>query len=162
MGVDILVILCEFGVDILFMIFLAEMITKFNQEIYAKLKARKNKPLTSIGQKQPRVTKEVIETIASTPRPKRARGNDKGKSKIDNVITPDELRILSIVPSHELVNRHVHKLIQILFYPNLLLLLSSLSLETILILFIFHYVLGEALPHLLVLSRALFYTGREA
>lgn len=67
LGVDILVILCEFGVDILFMIFLAEMITKFNQEIYAKLRARKNKPLTSIGQKQPRVTKEVVETIASTP-----------------------------------------------------------------------------------------------
>lgn len=51
LGVDILVILCEFGVDILFMIFLAEMITKFNQEIYAKLRARK----------------EVVETIASTP-----------------------------------------------------------------------------------------------
>lgn len=104
----------------------------------------------------------LLRPLLFTPRPKRARGNDKGKSKIDNVITPDELRILSVVPSHELVNRHVHKLVQILFYPNLLLLLSSLSLETILILFIFHYVLGEALPHLLVLSRALFYTGREA
>lgn len=104
----------------------------------------------------------LLRPLLFTPRPKRARGNNKGKSKIDNVITPDELRILSVVPSHELVNRHVHKLVQILFYLNLLLLLSSLSLETILILFIFHYVLGEALPHLLVLSCALFYTGREA
>lgn len=85
----------------------------------------------------------LLRPLLFTPRPKRARGSDKGKSKIDNVITPDELRILSVVPSHELVNRHVHKLVQILFYPNLLLLLSSLSLETILILFIFHYVLGE-------------------
>lgn len=39
----------EFIADILFMAFLAEMTTKFNQELYAKLRARKNEPLSSIG-----------------------------------------------------------------------------------------------------------------
>ena len=102
------------------------MTTKFNQEMYASLRAKKNEPLSSIGQKWPRVTKEVVETTASipiasnpkeasiavsleeiTPRPKRTRGSDKGKSKIDsnvwddatttigrahNVITPGELK----------------------------------------------------------------------
>lgn len=40
------------------MVFVAKMITKFNQEMYVKLRARRNEPLFSIGQKRPRVTKE--------------------------------------------------------------------------------------------------------
>ena len=64
---------------------------KFNQELYAKLRARKNKPLS--GQKRPWTVKEVIKTTASilvasdpkatspaasieeiTPHPKKAHG----------------------------------------------------------------------------------------
>ena len=121
--------------------------TKYNQELYAKLRAKKNEPLSSLGQKCPRVAKEVVETTASTPitsnpkatspaaffeeitpRPKKACVGDKGKIKIDsgvwddaataigrahNVITAEELKSLSAVPSHELMNRHIHKLIQV-------------------------------------------------
>ena len=150
--------------------------TKFNQDMYAKLKARKNEPLSSIGQKQPRVTKEVVEKTVSTPfasnpkatsptvsiegitpHPKKAHGSDKGKSKVDssiwndaatalrrahNVITPDKLKGLTAVPSHELVNHHIHKLVQVSFSPNLFLLESSLflkvGLKTILISFMFY------------------------
>ena len=84
------------------------MTAKFNQEMYAKLRARKNKPLSSISQKQPRVTKEVVKTIASTlialdpeadslvvsieeisPRPKRAHSSNKGKSKANSNIWDD-------------------------------------------------------------------------
>lgn len=80
--------------------------------------------------------------------PKRTRISDKGKSKIDsniwddaiiamgrahNVITPDELKSLSVVPFHKLMSRHIHKLDQVLFCPNLF---SSQFLETIPILFI--------------------------
>lgn len=35
--------------DVSFMMFVVEMTTKFNQEMYAKLRARKNEPLSSIG-----------------------------------------------------------------------------------------------------------------
>ena len=73
------------------------MMMKFNQEMYAKLRARKNEPLSSIGQKQPRVTKEVVEEITPiasnpkaaspiisfeeiTPHPKRTRDSDNRKS----------------------------------------------------------------------------------
>lgn len=57
------------------------------------------------------------------------RASDKGKSKANsnvwddaaialgrahNVITADELKGLSAIPSHELVNHHIHKLVQVL------------------------------------------------
>ena len=129
--------------DFSFMVFVIEMTAKFNQEMYARLRARKNEPQSNISQKRPKVTKEVFETTASTsvasepkaaslivfineitPCPKRMRGNDKGKSKADssvkddaatalgrahNVITLDELKSLSTIPSHELVNYHIQK-----------------------------------------------------
>ena len=48
------------------------MTTKFNQELYAKIKAKKNKPLSSIGAWRLRVVekekeKEVTEKGSSTP-----------------------------------------------------------------------------------------------
>ena len=129
------------------------MMTKFNQEMYAKLRAR---PLFSISQKRPLVTKEVVKTTASilvasdpkaaspavsieeiTPRPKEARENNKGKSKMDsniwddaatamgrtyNIVTPNELKGLSAIPSHNLVSRHVHKLVQVRPLPELALI----------------------------------------
>lgn len=50
----------------------AEMTTKFNQELKAKIKAKKNKPFFSIGARRLRVVekekeKEVIEKGSSTP-----------------------------------------------------------------------------------------------
>lgn len=138
------------------MSFLEKMTTKFNQKKYCKLRTRKNEPLSNISQKQPWVTKEVVETTVSTPIasdpkaafpavfiegitpcPKKARGSDKGKSKMDsnvwdnvatvmgrahNIVTLDELKGLSIVPSHELVSHHVHKLVQIRPLPELALI----------------------------------------
>lgn len=128
----------------------SEMTTKFNQEMYAWMKAKQNEPLSSISQKRPRASvKEVVETTLSvlalletrvaslafsleeiTPCLKRTRNGDNGKSKVDasvwdnvstalgkahNIITADELKGLSAVPFHELVNRHIHKLIQVFF-----------------------------------------------
>ena len=122
------------------------MATKFNQELYAKMRAKKNEPLSSLAQKHPRAAKEVVETTASTPvasnpkatspttsikeitpDSKKARG-DKGKSKVDasiwddaataigrahNVVIPKELKGLNSIPSHELVSRYIHKLVQV-------------------------------------------------
>lgn len=101
----------------------------------------------------PKAASPAISIEEITPRPKRAHGGDKGKSKVDsnvwddaaiamgrahNVITPDELKSLSVVPLYELVNPHVHKLIQVLFCPNLLSLHLSLFLGLILVMFIFN------------------------
>lgn len=89
--------------------------------------------------------KEVVETTASTsiafdpkatsliasikkitPRPKKAHGGDKGKSKVDasiwddttttmgrahNDVTLEKLKGLNFVPSHELLSHHIHKLV---------------------------------------------------
>lgn len=61
-----------------------------------------------------------------TPRPKKRRMGDKGKEKVrasvwvdvrmalartHEVITPEELKEIFGVPSHEMVRRHVHKLV---------------------------------------------------
>ncbi|KAK9996714.1 hypothetical protein SO802_021400 [Lithocarpus litseifolius] len=102
-----------------------KMATKFSQEMYAKMKAKNKKPLSSISQKRPRASeKETSKKTSSapvtqqpkttsptvslkelTPSPKKGKSSDKGK---------DKLKELSQVPSHEIVSRHVHKLIQVL------------------------------------------------
>ena len=61
-----------------------------------------------------------------TPRHKKRKTSEKGKEKVgasvwadtktalaraNKVVTPDELKKISDVPSHEMVNCHVHKLI---------------------------------------------------
>ena len=82
------------------------MTTKFNQELYAKIKAKKNEPLSSIGMRRLRVVekekeKEVMEKGSSTPtldegraafpsvsieemvpRGKKRKTGDKGKKKV--------------------------------------------------------------------------------
>ena len=50
----------------------AEMKSKFNKDMYAKIKGRKNKPFSSIGQKMLRIInkekeKETVERGSSTP-----------------------------------------------------------------------------------------------
>ena len=146
--------LLSFLTSLLFLFSFAKMTTKFNQEFYARIKAKKNKPLSSIGQRRLRVVekekeKEVIEKglstlalnegrIASptlsveeiTPCTKKHKTSDKGKEKMgvgvwedaetawaeaNEVVTLEELKEISGVPSHEMVNRHVHKLVQVTF-----------------------------------------------
>ena len=36
--------------------FFKEMMTKFNKDLYAKMKAKKNEPLSSIGQRRLKIT----------------------------------------------------------------------------------------------------------
>nr|POF02971.1 hypothetical protein CFP56_72213 [Quercus suber] len=73
----------------------------------------------------PRSPTPYLEVTAAIPPVTRARGESKiGMSVWDdpatalgrahNVITSDELKILSSIPSHELVSRHIHKLVQVL------------------------------------------------
>ena len=130
------------------------MTSKFNKEMYAKIKGKKNEPLSSIGQKRLRITdrekeKEVVERGSSTPtldldeglvaspgvsieevaRPsKKQKAASKGKGKADasvwsdagtavdratELFTPAEMREVTSIPSHEMVSRHVHKLVQV-------------------------------------------------
>ena len=130
------------------------MTTKFNQELYAQIKVKKNEPLSSIDQRRVRVVmkekeKEVTEKASSIlapvkgqavfpaisieeiiPPSKKCQTGDKGKEKIgasiwantrialalaNEVVTPKEIKDISSVPSHEMVSRHVHKLVQVIF-----------------------------------------------
>ena len=137
----------------------AEMTSKFNKEMYRKIKEKKNEPLSSIGQKKLRFTdkekekekeKELVERGSSTPileldsqeaspgvsieevaRPlKRLKVGGKGKEKVGSSIWSDaetavdhvnefftlgEMKEISSTPSHEMVSRHVHKLVQVIF-----------------------------------------------
>ena len=141
------------------------MKTKFNQELYAQIKAKKYKPFSSIGQWRLRVVekekeKEVTEKGSSTPaqdegratspsasfeeitpRAKKSKTGDKGKEKVgasvwadagialaraNKVVTPEELKEISGVPSHKMVSRHVHKFVQVIFFHFLL--SSSISI----------------------------------
>ena len=36
-------------------------------------------------------------------------------ARANKVVTPEEMKEISGVPSHEMVSRHVHKLIQVIF-----------------------------------------------
>ena len=131
----------------------AEMITKFNQEFYARIKAKKNEPFSCIGQHKLRVVENEKETakkcfstpildegrVASPtlsveeipPCHKRRKMNDKGKEKIggsiwanvetaqaraNEVVTLDDLKEISNVPSHEMANCHIHKLVRVIFF----------------------------------------------
>lgn len=124
------------------------MMTKFNKELYAKIKTKKNEPLSNISQWRLRVVeKEVVKKGSSTPaldkgcaaspgvsieevipRAKKCNTEDKGKGKIEAsvwadarmdlakanvVVTLEELKEILGVPSHEMVSRHVHKLVQV-------------------------------------------------
>ena len=81
-------------------------------------------PLSLFG--TPSSPTHSLEMMTFTPPITHSKGNGKvGKSvwedlsmalgRAHNVITDDELRGVSSIPSHELVNHHIHKLMQ-LFY----------------------------------------------
>ena len=143
------------------------MMSKFNKEMYKKIREKKNEPLFSIGQRKLRFTdkekekereKEIVERGSSTPvlelkegqaaslgvsieevaRPlKKQKVGSKGKDKVgssvwsdaeaamdraNELLTPREMKEISSIPSHDMVSRHVHKLVQVI----LLILIHSL------------------------------------
>ena len=136
---------------------LVEMTTKFNQDMYARMRAKKNEPLSALGKKVVRVVDQrtlatpvtsVLET-ARVPSPatsmeelipwtKKPSVVEKEKEKVSSrssniwddaslaltraqdLFNVDELKVLSEVPSNEMVGRHIHKLIQVISLCNLL------------------------------------------
>ena len=137
------------------------MTSKFNKEMYRKIKEKKNEPLSSIGQRKLRFTdkekekekereKEIVERGSSTPvlelkegqaaspgvsikevaRPlKKQKVGSKGKDKVgssvwsdaeaamdrnNELLIPREMKEISSIPSHDMVSRHVHKLVQVI------------------------------------------------
>ena len=81
--------------------------------------------------------------------------------KAHNVITPDDLKELKDIPSHELVNYHIHKLVQVTlpFFP-LHILSLSLSLS-FLFLFFLTFACGQVLGEMLhVTTKYLFLEER--
>ena len=130
------------------------MTSKFNKEMYKKIKEKKNEPLSSIGQKKLRFTdkekeKEMVERGSSTPileldgqeaspgvsveevarSLKRLKVGGKGKEKVgssvwfdaevavdraNEVFTLGEMKEISSTPFHEVMSRHVQKLVQVI------------------------------------------------
>ena len=133
------------------------MTTKFNKDMYAKMRAKKDEPLSNIGKKAVRNTRRgspavpvtsVTPVVSGaettrmaspstsieelpTPASKRPRLSSKDKEKVDSrtstiwsderlavdrahgVITADDLKVFSGVPSNTMVSRHVHRLVQV-------------------------------------------------
>ena len=133
------------------------MTTKFNKDMYAKIRAKKDEPLSNIGKKAVRITGRgspavpatSVTPIASraettrmaspstsieelpTPASKRPHLSSKEKEKVDSrtstiwsderlavdraqrVITTDDLKVFSGVPSNTMASRHVHILVQV-------------------------------------------------
>ena len=133
------------------------MTTKFNKDMYAKIRAKKDEPLSNIGKKAVRITGRgspavpaaSVTPIASraettrmaspstsieellTPASKRPHLSSKEKEKVDSrtstiwsderlavdraqrVITTDDLKVFSGVPSNTMASRHVHRLVQV-------------------------------------------------
>ena len=133
------------------------MTTKLNKDMYAKMRVKKDEPLSNIGKKAVRITGrgfpavlatsvtpvvfgaettrtaspstsiEELPTLAS----KRPCLSSKDKEKVDShtstilsderlvvdrahgVITADDLKVFSGVPSNTVASRHVHRLVQV-------------------------------------------------
>ena len=131
------------------------MTTKFNQGMYAKMRGKKNEPLSSIRKRMVRVVEKGIfvtppalftepSRTASpassveeiTPFQKRPWVDDKRKDKVDYHLSTifddaglalarpqesfsvEELKVFSGMPSHEIMGRHIHKLVQVLYLYN--------------------------------------------
>ena len=105
--------------------FLAEMTTKFNKDMYARMRNKKDEPLSAIGTKSVRITNRgvlILATLPSsptsmpagttsptpsvedlTPRNKRLRVGDKQKIKVFSGVLADDI-----------VRRHLHKFVQVI------------------------------------------------
>ena len=133
------------------------MTTKFNKDMYAKMRAKKDEPLSNIGKKAVRITGRgspavpatLITPVVSgaettrtaspstsieelpTPASKWPRLSSTDKEKVDSctstiwsderlavdrahgVITADDLKVFSGVPSNTVASRYVHRLVQV-------------------------------------------------
>ena len=131
------------------------MTTKFNKDMYVKIRAKKDEPLSNIRKKAVRITGRgslavpaaSVTPVASrvettrmaspstsieelpTPASKRPHLSSKEKEKVDSrtstiwsderlavdraqrVITTDDLKVFSGVPSNTMASRHVHRLV---------------------------------------------------
>ena len=130
-----------------------EMTTKFNQDMYSNMRAKKNEPLSHLGKWVVRVVEKRVSITPATsvldvmrtaslvtsvelitPHRKKQHVADKGKEKDgscssssiwddDNLVlmraqdtfTAEDLKVFSGMPSNELVGRHIHKLIQVMY-----------------------------------------------
>ena len=82
------------------------MTTKFNKDMYAKMRSDKDEPLSSIGKKGVRVTGKgpsVTPVTSATPI----------VSAIETV-TAEDLKALNGVPFNVVANQQVHKLVQVI------------------------------------------------
>ena len=74
------------------------MTTKFNKDMYAKIKGKKNEPLSTIGQRSLRIIdkekeKETVERVSSTPAPDLDGGQVASPSvSIEEVVRPSKKR----------------------------------------------------------------------
>ena len=128
------------------------MMTKFNQGMYAKMKAKKNKPFLNLRKRVVRVMEKGVSVTPSTPvtestrttspatsmeeitplskmQPVADKGKEKATSHLSSVwddsdfaltraqdaFTVEELKVFSSVPSNEIVDRHVLKLVQVVY-----------------------------------------------
>ena len=133
------------------------MTTKFNKDMYAKMRTKKDEPLSNIWKKTVRITgrgspavlaasitpvafgAETTRTASPsttieellTPASKRPRLSSKEKEKVDSrtftiwsderlavdrahgVITAEDLKVFTRVPSNIVASRHVHRLVQV-------------------------------------------------
>lgn len=80
------------------------MATRYNKDKYAQIKGLKNEPLSNLAanSKKRKVGEEKGETVVL---PTTTLGHS------HNMITDGELKGLSSIPSHELFNCHIHKLV---------------------------------------------------
>ncbi|KAL0014774.1 hypothetical protein SO802_001843 [Lithocarpus litseifolius] len=107
-----------------------KMMKKFNQGTYAKMRSKKNEPLSNLRKRTVRIVEKGVfvtppapvteptktASLATsveevTPISKRQRVADKWAQ---DVFTAEEFKVFSGVPSNEIVDRHIHKLIQVL------------------------------------------------
>ena len=54
-------------------------------------------------------------------------------ARVNELLTPDEVKEISNVPSHEIVSQHVHKLVQVIFTCLVLIFAPSLSVWLLLL-----------------------------
>ena len=125
---------------------------KFNQGMYAKMRAKKNEPLSTLRVRTMRIVKKGVSITPATPDTettriaslatsiekiaplrKKQRVANKGKNKADSrsssvwddaglvlaraqkAFTAEELRAFSGISSKEVVGRHLHKLVQVVY-----------------------------------------------
>ena len=107
------------------------MTTKFNKDIYAKMRAKKGEPLSNIGKKTRTASLSTSVEELPTLVSKRPCQSEREKEKADprsstiwgderlaldrahRVVTAEDLKVFFGVPSNTVASRHVHRLVQV-------------------------------------------------